>query len=401
MLDFSIFHPFYGIDIHLLAQAPSSTDVAVECMKGVIDADSAGLNCSAELSKFTAAQWDGIWEQKVGQASPEFLSLMNISRYIAGPAVALWGISAIRDLHRNGIAEGWQRLAAVIILVFVLYSDDANVMRQTTLAMRSLINYQNEQVLELTNAGVQFEQRLAELTDYRNAEDTVRELRSQCDGKTTNGELLACLEEADEKAQLAISEYKARYPESNKWANSLSNFVTQAIEDPIGTVANATTKIALPLLFPPAAIVGGFLSNSAATLTTNGILASMNYVAQNVAELTWLFTAIIVPIPLALAFYPGGNGALIGWAVGFLTVGLFKINLNIASSLIVSMIYERGPGAGTADLMLLSVGVIFIASLMTAGGGYAIFNGIMTAITTVSLGIARLGASAASGGIAR
>ena len=75
--------------------------------------------------------------------------------------------------------------------------------------------------------------------------------------------------------------------------------------------------------------------------------------------------------------------------------------MNIASSLIVSMLYDRGPGAGTTDLMLLSVGVIFIASLMTAGGGYAIFNGIMTAVTTATLGIARLGVSAASGGIAR
>ena len=401
MLDFSTFHLLHGIDLHLIAQAPSSTDVAADCMRGVIDADSAGLNCSAELSKFTAAQWDGIWNQKVATASPEFLALMNISRYIAGPAVALWGISAIKDLHRNGIADGWQRLAAVIILVFVLYSNDASVMRQTTLAMRSLINYQNETVLELTNAGSQFESRLAEITDYQNAENIVRELRSQCDGKTSNAELLDCLQKADEQAQAAVSDYKSRYPTSSRWANNLSNFVTQAIEDPIGTVAKATTRVALPLLFPVSAIAGGFLSNSIATLTTNGILASMNYVAQNVVELTWLFTAIIVPVPLALAFYPGGKGALIGWTVGFLTVGLFKINLNIASSLIVSMIYERGPGAGTADLMLLSIGVIFIASLMTAGGGYAIFNGIMTAVTTVTLGMARLGATAASGGIAK
>ena len=404
LLSFPHLDLFHSNLFHLLGQAAPVTplDVTAECLRGTFGPDSAGLNCSSELSKLTAQQWENIWQQKVGQASPEFLALMNISRYIAGPAVALWGISAIRDLYRNGIAEGWQRLAAVVVLVFVLYSGDAEVMRQTTLAMRSLMNYQNQIVLDLTNAGSQYEQKLAEMADYRLDEDAVREYRAQCNGKTSNEELLACLNEADKLAVAKIEEYEKAHPGS-KWIQPLKNFAEGAIKNPIGVLTKAITSGTVAAIAGPVGglISAGFLSNSGSTLITNGILAGMNYVAQNVVELSWLFTAIIVPVPLSLAFYPGGKGALIGWAVGFLTIGLFKINMNIASSLIVSMLYDRGPGAGTTDLMLLSVGVIFIASLMTAGGGYAIFNGIMTAVTTATLGIARLGVSAASGGIAR
>ncbi|MGB3766573.1 MAG: hypothetical protein WA947_08435 [Phormidesmis sp.] len=401
ILDSSLFHVLHRSDISLFAQASTSTDVVVECLKGWIGPDNAALNCSGELSKYTSDQWDGIWNLKVAEAGAEFRALMNISRYIAGPAVVLWGVEAIKDLHRNGIAEGWQRMAAVIILVFVLYSNDAEVMRRTTLAMRSLVNYQNEQVLELTNESSQFETKLAEITDFKNSENIIRELRSQCDGKTSNDELLACLEEANESAQKAISDYRSQYSASDRWAQSLEDFKKGAIEDPIGTVASATTKVALPLINPAVGAVSGFLSNSGATLATNGILAGMNYFTQNVIEMAWLFTAVIVPIPLALAFYPGSKGALIGWVIGFLMIGLFKINMNIASSLIVSMIYERGPGAGSADLMLLSVGVIAVASLMTAGGGYVLFSGIMSATTALALGAVRLGASAASGGIVK
>jgi hypothetical protein len=393
---------------YTLAQAQAAPvngfGATFECLKGTFatNVNGSGLNCATELSKLTAQEWNAIWQAKIGTAGPEFTALMNISRYIAGPAVVLWGISAIRDMYRNGIADGWQRAVAIVILVFVMYSDNAAVMRNSTLAIRSLMNYQNEIVLELTNQDSQYESKLGQMADYRIVEDSITEFRSQCNGKTSNQEFLACLTEADQKAEAIIKEYEAAHPGS-RWAQPLKDFLGGIIKNPMNSVSQAVAIGGATVLTGPVGGIAtaGVVTTAGSTLIINGILAGMNYLAQNVVELTWLFTAVIVPVPLALSFYPGTKGSLIGWAVGFLMVGLFKINLNIASSLIVSMIYERGPGAGTGDLMILSFGVIFVASLMTAGGGYALFNGIMSGVTAVAMTAVRVTAGVATGGIVK
>ena len=356
------------------------------------------------IQKQIAEDWNEIWRLKVGLASPEFQAMMNISRYIAGPAVALWAVTAIKDLHRNGMANGWQRLAVIVVLVTVLYANNAEIMRKTTLAARQLINYQNTLVLQLANDGASFELKLDEILDYQQNIDAVIEARSQCNSKTTNRELLDCLQEAEAKAQSVIDQYNAAYP-GGKYGKALKKYVTNAIEEPSQLIGEAiavggATVAAGPVgtIVATGVIVGARVANSAITQTTQAILSSMNSLVQQIVELAWLFTAVIVPIPLALAFYPGGTSALIGWAVGFLTLGLFKINMNMASSIIVGMIYERGGGAGNLDLMLLSVGVIILALGMTAGGGLAIFNGLTTAIAGATLGLVQLSAGSATGG---
>ena len=367
-----------------------------DCIGTAFTKDSYTLSCANHLSQETAKNWDLMWNNKIGIAGGEFVAAMNISRYIAGPAVILWGANAIKNMHRNGMASGWQQAASVVILVMVLYTNQAYVLRQSTLAIRALFNYQNRLVLEATNASSQYEQHLAEIIDYRMSEDKIREIRSQCDGMTTNQTFKNCLEEANVAAAAAIKEFETAHP-LGKFGAKLNVFAQGIIDEPLKAATKAAKEATVAATLGPAAYVGGYLYNVGTSMVTQGMLSGMNYVAQNVVELSWLLTALIAPVPLALSFYPGTRGALIAWVVGYMTLGLFKINLNIATSVIVSMLYERGPGAGTTDLMLLSFGVIGIAGLMTAGGGIAIFNGIMGGIAAVSLAVVNIGASAAKG----
>ena len=93
LLSFPHLDLFHSNLSHLLGQAAPVTplDVTAECLRGTFGPDSAGLNCSSELSKLTAQQWENIWQQKVGQASPEFLALMNISRIHCRPSSRAMG----------------------------------------------------------------------------------------------------------------------------------------------------------------------------------------------------------------------------------------------------------------------------------------------------------------------
>ncbi|MEM6453016.1 MAG: hypothetical protein AAF703_22200 [Cyanobacteria bacterium P01_D01_bin.105] len=395
----TLFSLSYDVLPHLLnAVGQIDPSTVQECLGSTFSNNSTALSCGSQFSEYTAQQWDAIWQQKVGAASPEFVAAMNISRYVAGPAVALWGITALRNLARNGLADSWQQMAAVSILVLVLYADNASVMRQTTLAARQLINYQNQSVLQLANEGNQFEKKLAEITDYRLSESAIIAQRDQCNGIENNAVLLACLENANVRAQAIIDDYYQNHP-GGKLGAVLTDYVRDVIANPVQFLKdNGVTIVATTVGGPAvgtAVAVAGKVATSGVSLAAQGILASMTYVTANIIELAWLFTAIILPIPLALSFYPGGRSALVGWAVSFLTLGLFKINLNMASSLIVSMIYERGPGEPTIDLLLLSLGVIVLALGMTAGGGLAIFNGITTAMGQAAGFAVQLGATAA------
>lgn len=365
----------------LLAQAdPSVLDAIGQCTSSFFSADSIALNCGAAMSEYVAANWDATWQAKLGQPSAEFIILLNISRYIAFPMVAWWAVMAIRRFFVNGLADGVLEFAVAIFLVFMLYSNTGQPIRQATLAVRSLVNFQNIEALRIANNLEQYEAKIAEVADYENIHQTLTDYRSQCLGLPRNEEVRECLQSAGVRADDAIADFMDQHSDGNGlWSDGLVRWAQVAIKSLL--IGSLPAPLTVPI---------GVFSNPPGNVFIQGLLATINGVVQNLVELAWLLTAIIVPIPLAVALFPGGRGAFISWAVSFLSLGMFKINLNIASALIVSMVYTRGPGDTLADLMLLSIGVIVLAFGMTAGGGLVLLNGISSAISTASLGLLRV-----------
>ena len=361
------------IDFFLMQVDPVTVQ---DCASSVISVDSFALNCGAVYSDYVAQNWDINWQDKVGVASPEFIALLNISRYIAGPMLALWLANAMNNLWRNGLNDSWTEIASVLLLVTALYVNDGSFVRQSTLAARSLLNYQNSLILQLANAGENFEAKLYEIADYTMAEQAIVELRGQCNGITNNDDLLVCMQGAEVQAQEILDKFKTADGGQSSWLDSLTNYADQTIGAFLDNPAKLNIAGAITYPFVKTAI--------------EGILASINGVVQNLIELSWLLTAIIAPIPLALSLYPGGRNAALGWVSAFLSVGLLKINLNIATATVIGMLYNRGPADGLADLILLSLGVPVLAFAMSAGGGLAIFSGVSTLVSTVSLGLINL-----------
>ncbi|MEO0869153.1 MAG: hypothetical protein AAFY17_12050, partial [Cyanobacteria bacterium J06642_11] len=286
---------------HVFGQlTPENIDRIAECTSSIFSVDSFALSCGSELSEYVAENWDVNWQDKVGTASPEFIAVINISRYVAAPAIALWAISGLRKLYHNGFTDMWAEFAIIIVLVWMLYGNDGTVVRQTTLAMRTLLNYQNTAVLEVANIGENFEAKLYEIADFTQAEQRIIDERSQCNGLVRNEDLLECLQGAERRAQKTIDEYRARHGET-AWGNRLTDYFSRAIQQ----FTQNPTQLTLV----------GIVANPLVSVALEGIMASLNGVIQSLVELSWLLTAVIVPIPLALAFYPGGRGALIGWFV--------------------------------------------------------------------------------------
>lgn len=413
MLDFSLLlHLPFGLEFqtishipHLLAQATPSglsatSDDVQRCLNAVFTPNDTALSCGNLMSKRAADAWSETWQQKIGGASPEFLTMLNISRYIAGPAIALWAIAAIRDFTRNRMGETWPQTFAVAMAIAVFYLNQGAIVRSTIMASRALMNWNNEQILLVSNASIRYEDKLSELADFTLVENEIVQYRQQCNGLTNNREMFDCLTRAEQMVKDDLDDYMARHGETG-FTLQLQSYAKSLIGDPkefVGGVLGEAGAVAVGgVVGGPvgAATVGGVIllgkvANSATGLAAEGILAYTSSLAQNIVEASWLFTAITVPIPLAFAFYPGTRNVFIGWLIGFFSLGLFKINLNIASSLIVSMIYGRGPGEPVLDLALMSLGVVILALGMTAGGGLAIFSGITAALTSLTFGLVNI-----------
>lgn len=363
-------------DVYIAQVGTAELEAIRACTSTLFSADSVALNCGSIVSQYVSQTWDQIWEQKIGTASAEYLILINIARYIAGPIIGFWGIYVFRAFRRNGMADGFIELLPVILIVLMLFGSNGLPVRQLTLAGRALMNYQNARVLEILNEAEQYETHYAEIADYAVLEQQLTDIRSQCIGTLRNEDLLECLQNAEVQALAAIDTYRDEH-QNTPWTERLVSFATATIQNAISSAA-------------PVLGLAGVFSNSVGKVFIQGILATMNGVIQNLVELTWLLTAIIAPIPIAISIYPGARGFFVGWIVAFLSLGLFKINLNIATAVIVSMIYNRGPGDILSDLMLLSLGVVVLALGMTAGGGLALFNGISSAVTATTLGMLNL-----------
>lgn len=400
----SFIHSMPSILAALAGPVTPDLDASVleECLNTVFAADSVALSCGAAVSAARSAGWDAMWADKIGTESPEFVIMMNFSRYIAGPAIAFWFIYAIRQIWRNGLSEIWMEIAPVVFLALILYTNNAAIPRQMVLASRALMNYNNQAALEIANYDVLLdekvgiEDKLREITDFALIKGAIVEARSQCNGYVRNGEMRDCLEIAEREAEALIQGFLAEHGD-NRFTLSLKTYVADTISNPLEKIRNVLAEGPQKLGENLGQLVLGKVVNSAATVGAEGWMAMMNQIAQYVVELSWLYTAIVLPIPLALGFYPGTRNILIGWAVGFLTLGFFKLNLNIATSLVVSQIYARGPGEPLFDLTLLALGVLVMAFGMTALGGMTMLAGINTALAGLTLGVVNFSAKGIGG----
>lgn len=386
---------------------PTVTQAEIDaCNDALLNANSStGLSCGVVKSRNAAQAWDKIWTEKIGSASPEFIAVLNISKYFAAPAIGMWCVESIKNFSRNMTID-WPKALSLLILVSILYGNQAAVARGTVLQTRALVNYQNEQILTLANAGTNFENNLEELKEYTNDDRLITLYRSQCNGYSSNEEMLSCLETASELVEKRIALFEAEHG-TDTFSGKLRASAKRQIEDPKSILRQSLTGAASGAAGGaviggglPGAVLGGVAGavipiagkgiNAASGLMAQTTMAYTNRLVQTLIEGSWLFTAIALPIPLSLAFYSGTRSIFVAWIIGFLSLGLFKINLNLATSLMVSMIYSRGAEEPLFDMAILSFGSILLAGAMTAGGGMAIFSGVTNVVSSLSLGLINL-----------
>ncbi|WP_008312871.1 hypothetical protein [Leptolyngbya sp. PCC 6406] len=108
------------------------------------------------------------------------------------------------------------------------------------------------------------------------------------------------------------------------------------------------------------------------------LLFALQWMVVNLLEAALLLTALFAPVAMGLSLLPFQGRPILAWLTGFITLFGIQFGYNLITGLVANRI-AASDGATAADLgfsMLLAIGAPLFATLISAGGGVAIYRGL-------------------------
>ena len=328
----------------------------------------AGLGCNtvnnaATISDMVSTSLDNIWEQAL--TGPLYGIINNVGVLLAIACVGFWCFKFYREMEEGGLRPAAVELVFPIVVIFLLSSGGSNLSK-LTMGMRSYINATNQQIIQSVGANLDFQKSLSNLANYSTAQSQISQLRSRCDGITSNEKLQQCLQESKAQAEQYIETYKKNSPPGS-WLQDLQQQFQQAFSDPL-TAASTVVRTAMsPIMF-----------------AIEAFMVALQGAFQYAIEISMLITGLFGPIAVGLSLLPFGAKPIYAWMTGFWSLGLCKMSLNLVTGLVATTAQNAGP---TGDTLGHSIAIGLLSPILaiglSTGGGIAIFNGICAASSAV------------------
>lgn len=293
-----------------------------------------------------ASAMDNLWNEVLGGGL--YLAIANLGTFFAVGTLVIfivqWG-QAIAD------SGDYKPLTEIIwpILVIALLSNNGTALAEATNGLRGIINQANQTLLATVSASVSLQEAYQMVAGEVGAQSAIESLASNCKTIADPVEQQNCLTEAATQAQ-DLAQGLQTPPSSG-----FSKFV-QGLQDPVGAGISAIS--------------------STIQLALRGWLMAFGIAFQWVVEISLLLTGLLGPLAVGLTLMPVGSKAIYAWLIGFFTVGMVKINFNIISGLVATMVVNAG--ANDPMIFAFATGLIspILALGLAAGGGMAILNSI-------------------------
>ena len=315
------------------------------------------VNNADEVSQAISEGWDTIWDTALN--SQLYTAVNNVGIALAVGTMVLWLFKFYRSLQERGAAAEWTEILLPIVIIILLANGGANL-KNATLGMRNYINSVNNSVLESVNAENDLNDSLADLAEFSSAQTQVAELRRQCDNLTNNDEITQCLQEQRVKADELIAQLQG----SNLAPQWLQN-VHQMVEDNFAPTATGIVRFI----------------NTPGLIVAEAIITAFQAAFQLAIEVSLLLTGLMGPVAVGTSLLPIGAKPVYAWITAFGSLGICKLSLNIITGLVATSIHEAGPDNIDTLSTAIALGIIspVLALGLSAGGGMAIFNGILHA----------------------
>ncbi len=346
------------------------------------------INQADKISDLYSKAWDGTWDIALGTTLYKVVT--NVGTACAIFTLLFWLANFMKDLLDDGTSKkAWTELIYPVIVAYLL-SNGGSHLATMTKGLRSIVNTINQEVLVAVSTGnsVQndFKQKLAEIADYSSAEQRIIALREECNSKTSNQEMITCLQGAKVAADAVIAEYRKNKPPGSSWLDKLGKQVQTTINDPMSALGN-TASAAVDAY--KGMISGVYkIASTPTLLVIQMFILAFQGAFQSLIEVSMLLTALMGPIAVGTSLLPIGAKPVYAWLTGFLSLGMCKISLNIITGLVATAFYDAGP----IDTLRISICIGILSPILalglSTGGGMAIFNGILSAASSAaSMGV--------------
>lgn len=330
------------------------------------------LRNSSDVAARVSSSWDAVWDACL--SGSVYRVIANIGSLLAVISIAFFVVDFAKKWMQGG--NDWVLAELVFpLVVVILLANGGQNLAQATIGIRNIINYYNNETLQLLSTSIDLQANLSSLADYTDATNIVTGLRSQCDGITDQEKLKDCLNLTRQSAEEILSFYRQEHGDTAPdWVRSIQQQVEAAATDPASP--------------PPAGsnpLVNALATQLVAVLV-EGFLMAMQAAFQLLIEIALLLTALIGPIPIGLSILPFGAKPMFAWLSGFGALGLCKLSLNLMTGIVATVSIQSGPDTIDPIITGILLGVLspVLAFALASGGGFAIFQGLTSAATSVA-----------------
>ncbi|OKH35717.1 hypothetical protein NIES2119_19675 [[Phormidium ambiguum] IAM M-71] len=311
------------------------------------------INQSAQGSQFISESLDRLWDDVLGGGL--YTALANLGILFAVGTLLIFIVQWAKDLIDG---EEIRSFAELIwpILVICLLANNASLLSDATKGMRSLINQVNQTILTQTASSISLQEAYQKVMLEIGSEDLARGILAQCASKADPIQQQDCVNNAIEQA-------KASAPPNP--SQSYQNFLDSL--NPLQQGQNLVNTLQSGI-------------QNTLVMSARGLLIAFGMAFQWLVEITWLLTALLGPLAVGGTLLPVGQRAIFAWLIGFYSVGLIKLSLNIVTGLVATLVVN----AGDNDPMIFAFAVGLLAPILSlalaAGAGKAVFDALQTVI---------------------
>lgn len=349
----------------------------------------ATLNAGATISQAIADSFDRLWEQVLG--GQLYAIINNVGLLFALLTIGFWCVMLYKALDQNDMRPAVSELLFPLVVIFLLANGGQNL-AQATLGMRGLINGINQQVIETVGANLDFQRTLNNLASYSSAKSQVAQLANQCNGITKNEELQACLQDAQTQAQTLLGQYSGGNPPA-AWIQDIQRSA-QGIADKFSLYSQGAGGGFAGTVAGGLGVLGD-ISTAPFLIAAEAVIVATQGAFQYAIEVALLMTALLGPLAVGMSFLPIGAKPIYAWLTGFWSLGICKLSLNIITGLVATAVQGAGPESADTLVTAIAIGILspLLSLGLAAGGGKALFDGILSTATAAAASGINVGVS--------
>lgn len=312
------------------------------------------LNQNRGTSQFFIDSWNSQWNILLN--GPIYENLTKLGAGIALISIGFWGLKMVTDANQGKLYEYFQEMIWPII-VGILLTNNGQVLKESTLAIREILNSTSQSILTTSNSSTSLQKAYVDVTNRQGAEDYVSALMAQCQELPAGEQQNTCFTEAQAKIE---SELSTSYGSSGWVTGLLSN------------VSNAVNGITSGGVLAPVFA----LQKSAQEMLLRGFFLALQIAIQNAIELTWLVTACLGPLAAGASLIAFGTRSIFAWITAMVSVGVLKICFNVAVGISAQVFVGAENFSSLALGFLMAILSPLIALGLSAGGGLAVWSSL-------------------------